>query len=367
MLKSVQSKKLVKAIVCVMGLSLLTSIVPSVQAESLDKLNQQEAQLLQQSDSISTEIQATLTAVNDKYAQVASLQKQIDDNQQLLAKTQQEIVDTQNTIEKRKEVVAKRLQSIQINNATDMDLKALLSADSFGDFVRRMYAMTMLQGLEKEKIESLNDSVQSLQELNEKAESTQAKLETDRQELASQAKELDSRILALRQKLDQNKDALAQIAADKEVEKQREAAEQARQKREQEEAAKQQATSQSTQSSQTTTPSASTSTSTNQSAATTTSTAGKVMYMESTAYSYAEAGASYFTASGTDLRANPMAVAVDPSVIPLGTLLEVEGYGVALALDTGGAIKGNIIDVHFDNIAKCIQWGRRQVKVTILS
>lgn len=88
--------------------------------------------------------------------------------------------------------------------------------------------------------------------------------------------------------------------------------------------------------------------------------------MESTAYSYKEAGSSFFTASGTDLRKNPMAVAVDPSVIPLGTLVNVEGYGVALALDTGGAIKGNIIDVHFDNVTQCIQWGRRQVKVTIL-
>lgn len=89
------------------------------------------------------------------------------------------------------------------------------------------------------------------------------------------------------------------------------------------------------------------------------------MMMESTAYSYAEAGASYFTASGTDLRKNPQAVAVDPSVIPLGTVVEVQGYGVALALDTGGAIKGNIIDVHFPTVDQCTSWGRRQVKVTI--
>ena len=83
--------------------------------------------------------------------------------------------------------------------------------------------------------------------------------------------------------------------------------------------------------------------------------------MESTAYSYKEAGSSFFTASGTDLRKIQWQ-------LPLiqGTLVNVEGYGVALALDTGGAIKGNIIDVHFDNVAQCIQWGRRQVKVTIL-
>ena len=62
-----------------------------------------------------------------------------------------------------------------------------------------------------------------------------------------------------------------------------------------------------------------------------------------------------------------MAIAVDPSVIPLGTLVEVQGYGVALALDTGGAIKGNIIDVHFPTVAQCKVWGRRMVQVRILS
>ena len=61
-----------------------------------------------------------------------------------------------------------------------------------------------------------------------------------------------------------------------------------------------------------------------------------------------------------------MAVAVDPSVIPLGTRLYVEGYGEAIASDTGGAIKGNIIDVHFPTNAQCEQWGRRTVQVTIL-
>lgn len=95
---------------------------------------------------------------------------------------------------------------------------------------------------------------------------------------------------------------------------------------------------------------------------------GKVMYMESTAYSYKEAGASFYTAMGVDLRQNPNVVAVDPSVIPLGTLVEVEGYGIALAADTGGAIKGNILDVHFNSVAECKVWGRKfNVKVTILS
>lgn len=75
------------------------------------------------------------------------------------------------------------------------------------------------------------------------------------------------------------------------------------------------------------------------------------------------------TASGTTVRRNPdgySSIAVDPSVIPLGTKLYVEGYGYAIAEDTGGAIKGNTIDVFFDTAAECTQWGVKYVNVYIL-
>ncbi|WP_430609242.1 3D domain-containing protein [Enterococcus sp. DIV0876] len=96
---------------------------------------------------------------------------------------------------------------------------------------------------------------------------------------------------------------------------------------------------------------------------------GTTLTMESTAYSSDPAdtlGGGTVTATGQNLLENPMAVAVDPSVIPLGTRLYVEGYGEAIASDTGGAIKGNIIDVHFPTNTQAEQWGRRTVKVTIL-
>lgn len=96
---------------------------------------------------------------------------------------------------------------------------------------------------------------------------------------------------------------------------------------------------------------------------------GRTMIMESTAYSSDPAdalGGGTVTATGQNLLSNPIAVAVDPSVIPLGTRLYVEGYGEAYAVDTGSAIQGNIIDVHFPTAAQCYTWGRRQVQVTIL-
>jgi 3D (Asp-Asp-Asp) domain-containing protein len=58
-------------------------------------------------------------------------------------------------------------------------------------------------------------------------------------------------------------------------------------------------------------------------------------------------------------------VAVDPRVIPLGTELHIEGYGPAVAADTGGVIKGEIIDLYMDSEHECRQWGRRQVQIQI--
>ena len=87
--------------------------------------------------------------------------------------------------------------------------------------------------------------------------------------------------------------------------------------------------------------------------------------MESTAYSWREAGASNLSATGIDLSKESNVVAVDPSLIPLGSLVKVSGYGFAIAGDTGGAIQGNIIDVHFDSVDQCRLWGRRQVTVEI--
>ncbi|WP_186304273.1 3D domain-containing protein, partial [Staphylococcus epidermidis] len=66
--------------------------------------------------------------------------------------------------------------------------------------------------------------------------------------------------------------------------------------------------------------------------------------------------------------ANPDAkvIAVDPSVIPLGSKVWVEGYGYAVAGDTGGAIKGNRIDVHVQSKGQASSFGRKQVKVRII-
>ena len=58
-------------------------------------------------------------------------------------------------------------------------------------------------------------------------------------------------------------------------------------------------------------------------------------------------------------------VAVDPSVIPLGTRLTIPGYGEGVAADTGGAVQGSTIDLWFSTPAQALAWGRRTVTVTL--
>lgn len=103
----------------------------------------------------------------------------------------------------------------------------------------------------------------------------------------------------------------------------------------------------------------------------------KYYNMRATAYTsdYASTGKSSgdpdfnITKSGTRVRRNLngySTIAVDPRVIPLGTRVYVEGYGYAIAEDTGGAIKGNRIDVFFNSGSEVDNWGVKYVKVYML-
>jgi N-acetylmuramoyl-L-alanine amidase len=103
-------------------------------------------------------------------------------------------------------------------------------------------------------------------------------------------------------------------------------------------------------------------------AASTNQEATKELTVSATAYTGQCNGCSGVTATGIDLNANPNAkvIAVDPSVIPLGSRVWVEGYGEAVAGDTGGAIQGNKIDVHVPDKGTALNWGRKSVTVKVL-
>ncbi|WP_173918025.1 G5 and 3D domain-containing protein [Halobacillus sp. Marseille-Q1614] len=94
----------------------------------------------------------------------------------------------------------------------------------------------------------------------------------------------------------------------------------------------------------------------------------KTFTMNATAYTADCKGCTGKTATGIDLKADPdkKVIAVDPDVIPLGSKVWVEGYGTAVAGDTGGAIEGNKIDVFVPSKSDAINYGVQTVEVKVL-
>ncbi len=104
----------------------------------------------------------------------------------------------------------------------------------------------------------------------------------------------------------------------------------------------------------------------------------KVLNMRATAYtsSYEHTGKTpdhpAYGITYTGMKARKGVIAVDPSVIPLGTKVYVQGvggtpdYGFAVAADIGSAVKGDLIDLYFEDEEVARNWGVRKVKVYIL-
>ncbi|MHC5269449.1 3D domain-containing protein [Enterococcus sp. LJL98] len=360
----------------------------AVSADTMDSLNKEEVRLQQESQAISQEVQNALTKVNQTYQAVESLKGDIAENEALLVTTQEEIKTTEEAIERRKANVAERLRHLQVNRVNENKLLKLLDSSSLQELVNGIYAITILQNAEKEVVEGLEAETEKLKKLETTVSETKTSLVANQAALEEEANTLDVRVKDLQAELANNQTALSAVANSKAVELARIEAEEARKKeaaaqkkaeeKAQAEAKKQESTNQgpSTTTPETSQPSQpkpeqpkpETPSTPNPPVTENQPSSGKkVLYMESTAYSYKEAGSSFYTAMGIDLRENPQVVAVDPSVIPLGTIVEVEGYGVAIAADTGGAIKGNILDVHLTSVEACHAWGRKfNVKVTIL-
>ncbi|WP_420967130.1 3D domain-containing protein [Enterococcus faecalis] len=402
MLDLVKVKKLIPFLTTMMLINFGLPVAAA--AESLDSLQEKEAQAKQSGELISKEINSALDDVNAKYAEIERLKTQISKAEDTLKTSKEEIEKTEKNISRRKEAVGDRMKDIQLNG-DQRTWQALLDAENLSDFFNRAYAMTVLQNFEREKIESLTSEKEKLAALQEKVENTQTTLKQNEEKLQVEASSMNNKVSELKEKMANNEELLAQISTDKQKEQQRlvseKAAAEAQKKRAAEtakaEAAKKQAaadkqaqadaaakleaeaaeeSSSQSSSSSTSTESSSTESSSSASSSESSSTpesstgesstgSGRVLQMESTAYSWREAGASNLSATGIDLSKESNVVAVDPSVIPLGSLVKVSGYGFAIAGDTGGAIQGNIIDVHFDSIDQCTAWGRRQVTVEI--
>ncbi|MGF2714997.1 3D domain-containing protein [Bacillus cereus] len=410
------------------GIIVLSSTV-AVKAESNDeKLNNMQQQLQQndadmqkkeqEKQAVSKEIQGIeneLHNLNNTIAKnkedQAAIQRKIDETHKQIEQKKNEIVVLEDKVLARKDIMRKRMVSVQNSSNTSLVVEVVVESKNFADFIQRMNAVTTILEADKEILRLQEQDLRQIEEDKKTIGEKEASLVVDKQKLAKAQADLQDNLkkrqdnlqtvqakynqvasqlnLAAEEKakIESNMKAVQETIA-REQEAARIAAEErakaeAAAKAEQEALAKAQAEIAEKQKQEKANKPAEPVVNNNSKVEPEqpkVTAGGKEMYVHATAYTadpsengYA-AGQQVYSKWGPggkpyNLTANPgmKLIAVDPSVIPLGSTVNVEGYGIAIAADTGGAIKGHKIDVLMPDKASSSNWGRKNVKVTILN
>ncbi|MGX7417961.1 3D domain-containing protein [Carnobacterium gallinarum] len=345
-------------------------------AASLDEISKAQQEKKASIVAVDSEISQTLVSLNDKNQEIENLNQKITEKQASLTDTAEKIKAKQANIDERITQAKKRLQTLQTSEANKSMILMILQSENVTDFLSRAYMIATLQSADTENLQSAKKEQDELSNLEEKLREDATTLASQKEQVSKDTTDLNSKMASLQKTMDENKGALDALDAQKATEQTR-LNEEAAKKKQAEELAKQAeaakvstvataapaASPTETPKNDVVAPTPAPANPTDQSGA---GGAGRSMIVSSTGYSYTQAGLGFFTSNGTDLRVNSMVIAVDPRVIPIGTRVEIPGYGVAIAADTGGAIKGNKIDIHFPTVAECLAWGRRTITIKIL-
>ena len=341
--------------------------------------------------------------LSEKQARVDEITYDIEVTIEEISTLQEEIEELKLSIEQRFDILKDRAASYQKSGGLVNYIEVLFGAKSFGDFISRLTAVnqimdsdtSLMEELESdmelveshqmtrmEKLDELNamhaeqeEKLVSIEKEKREQEKAQEAVEAKQQELIAYVEELeteDSQLKSMEEKV------LADIAeaAKKEREEREKRRLAAIEKQKAEEAKKEKQNGsklvQVAKFEQKTSNAKSDSSkrSSNESAKNVKKeekAESKSFTVTATAYTADCKGCSGVTSTGINLKDNPDAkvIAVDPDVIPLHSLVHVEGYGYAIAGDTGSAIRGNKIDVFLSSEKAAKNWGVRKVKVTI--
>ena len=357
-----------------------------------DLLDEQILSLNSEIANINIEIDQINTKLKDNETQIANTETEIESTKALLEQTEIEIAE-------KEAILSKRLRNIQKSDLMSNMLAYLLASESLTDIFDRFDAVSKIVSLDKELISGVKEKKETLTVTMDELSSKETSLQALKEETENSLKELESKKSEQEAKMTKLNEEQAKASAVIETNEQKLIAhsvsiiessntvselqdaistltyliptlnsstviatandsiyqgnlkvEEINAKAEAEAAIPSRGES----IADTSTPGESSG-----------STALSTLTMQSTAYT-----GGTLTATGSKPVYNPggiSTIAVDPNVIPLGSKVYVSGYGTAIAADTGGAIKGNIIDVYFNSEADCIAWGRRTVTVEILA
>lgn len=375
--------------------------------EDLTEADEQVANFISEIEKINKEIERVNLSLKEKQNMMEETEQNITNTIEEIRILQNEIKELENDIEKRKELLKNRISSYQKAGGSVNYLEVIFGSQSFGDFISRVSMVNKItesdasllenmkndihkvaekQKLAFEKLDDLNgmkmEQKETLTAINEEKlqnEKQKKTIEKKQQELIVFIEKLqtkDKSLASLETEVKQNIAAMAAKRASH-AEQVKKDKVKAAAKKKSENKAKAVAKEKSAVKAKTVVKEE------NEVEAVTEkevvekvdkpekeaqdNTDQKTFTVTATAYTIESAGGSGVTSTGIDLRANPNAkvIAVDPSAIPLGSVVHVEGYGYAIAGDIGSAINGNKIDVYVPTHQAAIEWGVRTVEVTI--
>ena len=325
--------------------------------DSVADIQAKQESVKKQLDQNSNELSGKMDEINQVYQKLSDLEGKKKETEQRITQTQTRLQQAQQEKKNRVRDAKERLCELQKRQGTNTSLSILEKSTSLTQWLRNMIALQRLQSVYNDSLAAVKQSIVDISQAKEQLQGYQSNLASQERQVNDQKAVLDSQMSDLKKKIADGQSEMKQLA---DREQQAKAMEEAQKKAAEEEAQKQK---------QQQVQQTSTKTVDNSEAATSADnvSVSKTLTMSATAYSTEANGMGTYSATGINLKQHPSCVAVDPSVIPLGSIIWVSGYGVSVAGDTGTAIKGNIIDLHFATVAQSMAWGRRTVTVKILN
>ena len=356
--------------------------------------------------SLNSQVSKLNNEIEDLNAKLEDNKAKMKDTEENLKETESKVSTLKTEINEKQSVLGKRMRAMYKSKDSMNPVVFLLKSEDLSDLITRIDALARVTALDKNLIQSLDEQKDSLNSDIKKLERDKAELKELKASTEESLKTLDSKKIEEQKKIDElnkQKEAVLEVIKENEmslishsvsiinssssinelesavstlnqlipqlnIDSVKEAANnsvqaaknkieslKAEEAKKAEEAAKNNAANSSNP----------TSSNNSYSQPSSDGKYKKTLSMEATAYS-----GGTLTAMGLKPVRDPggiSTIAVDPSVIPLGSKVYIPGYGYAIASDTGGVIKGNIIDLYMNSHDECTSWGRRQVTLHIVA
>ncbi|MDC4249433.1 3D domain-containing protein [Clostridium perfringens] len=356
--------------------------------------------------SLNSQVSKLNNEIEDLNAKLEDNKAKMKDTEENLKETESKVSTLKTEIDEKQSVLGKRMRAMYKSKDSMNPVVFLLKSEDLSDLITRIDALARVTALDKNLIQSLDEQKDSLNSDIKKLERDKAELKELKASTEESLKTLDSKKIEEQKKIDElnkQKEAVLEVIKENEmslishsvsvinssssinelesavstlnqlipqlnIDSVKEAANNSVQAAKNKiESLKAEEAKKAEEAAKNNTANSSNTTNSNNSSSQPSSDGKykKTLSMEATAYS-----GGTLTAMGLKPVRDPggiSTIAVDPSVIPLGSKVYIPGYGYAIASDTGGVIKGNIIDLYMNSHDECMSWGRRQVTLHIVA